>query len=271
MPMPSPAAPSVLDRPDILMCLFHPRPEWGASSTDASHTRNLLIPVAENVAVGARFHLFDPDQPNLLFFHGNGEIVSDYDELSYFYKEIGLNFLPVDYRGYGRSSGDPSVSAMMQDAHAIFLFTRDWLKENGFGGPLLVMGRSLGSASAIDVAAGHAGDIAGLVVESGFADPLPLLERLGADVTTLRTADARPLQNIDKIKRLTLPLLVIHAADDQIIPYSDGEALYGACPGRRKTLVRIPGAGHNTIFQVGIEQYFSAIRMFIKTLTDDGT
>lgn len=66
---------------------------------------------------------------------------------------MGLNFLPVDYRGYGHSTSPrPSVSAMLRDAHVVFEYTRKWLQLNGCKGPLIVMGRSLGSASALELA-----------------------------------------------------------------------------------------------------------------------
>ena len=89
------------------MALFHPRPETGAVGS-AGTGLDLLIPVEEDIRVGARFHIRDNTCPNILFFHGNGEIVSDYDDLGPMYNQLEINFLPVDYRGYGRSNGEPS-------------------------------------------------------------------------------------------------------------------------------------------------------------------
>ena len=117
--------PTVLDRPDVLIVLFHPRPEPPAAY--GGPAQDLMIPVAADVAVGARFHFQGQDSPNLLFFHGNGEIVADYDELGPVYNAQGINLLAVDYRGYGRSSGQPSVAALLADSHAILTFTRQWL------------------------------------------------------------------------------------------------------------------------------------------------
>jgi alpha-beta hydrolase superfamily lysophospholipase len=75
----------------------------------------MLIAVEPGVDVGARFHMAANTGVNILFFHGNGEIVSDYDELGPVYNQMGINFLAIDYRGYGRSTGQPTVSAMMKD------------------------------------------------------------------------------------------------------------------------------------------------------------
>ncbi len=71
---------SILDRPEVLMALFHPRPETGNTGSTGNGL-DLLIPVEEDIRVGARFHIRDNTCPNILFFHGNGEIVSDYDDL----------------------------------------------------------------------------------------------------------------------------------------------------------------------------------------------
>jgi alpha-beta hydrolase superfamily lysophospholipase len=250
---------SVLDVPEVLLSLFHPRPEFRLSN-DAASGRDLLIPVADDVAVGARFHPEKPGSPTLLFFHGNGEIVADYDELAPFYLRQGLNFLPVDYRGYGRSTGSPTVSAMMADSHKIFAFARKWLAEEDYTGPLLVMGRSLGSAPALELAAGYPETVAGLIVESGFALAGPLLQLLGVDLQAIGFEEKACFGNVDKIKAYPGPTLIIHAEHDQIIPFADGAALFEASGSRDKKLLKIPHANHNDILMQGLADYMAAIK-----------
>ena len=125
---------SVLDKPEILMFLFHPRQEGGFMPRESSGL-DVSIPVGTDVSIGACFHMAGKADPNILFFHGNGEIVADYDELGPVYNQLNINFLPVDYRGYGRSDGEPTVTAMMQDCHAIFLFVKEWLEQQEYTGP----------------------------------------------------------------------------------------------------------------------------------------
>ncbi len=249
-----------LDRPEVLMFLFHPRPEPPGSYRGSAH--DLLIPVAPEVAVGARFHVQAADNPNLLFFHGNGEIVADYDTLGPIYNTRGINLLAADYRGYGRSSGRPTVSALLADSHMVFDFTRHWLADNGFTGPLILMGRSLGSAAVLELAGSRPRDIDGLIVESGFARAAPLLRRLGIDPDRIGFQEAHGFRNIDKIKAYHGPTLIIHAEFDHIIPYSDGEALWSASPAAHKRLLQIPGADHNDIFLRGMEAYLEAVDQF---------
>jgi uncharacterized protein len=250
---------SRLDRPEILNCLFHPRPEWGQGES-ASTAADILIPVDEDIHVGARFHLSDISAPNILFFHGNGEIVADYDELGDVYNRMGINFLPVDYRGYGRSNGLPTVSAMMRDCHAIFDFVTTWLRNEGYTGPMILKGRSLGSASALELASGGSQRASGLIIESGFAHEKPLLELLGVDVERLELESSDGFDNIRKIASFEGPTLIIHAARDHIIPFSDGQALFDGCGSRKKRLLEIPHANHNNLFAMGLSEYLEAVR-----------
>lgn len=256
---------SYLDRPEILMSLFHPRPEWGTPDRETP-AQEVLIPVEKDVLVGARFHMKEKLDPNILFFHGNGEIAADYDEMGPLYNRMNINFLPVDYRGYGRSTGKPSITAMMQDSHVIFDFSKNWLKQNGYTGSFILMGRSLGSASVLELAQHYKSEINGLIVESGFAYAGPLLQLLGVNIQALGFKEEQGFRNIDKIRAFDRPTLIIHAEKDHIIPFSDGQALYNACQSIHKTFLNIPGANHNDIFLRGLSDYMGAVKRFAKGL-----
>ena len=257
--MPERSDYSQLDGPEVLMRLFHPRPEYG-SIEKPENAVDLLIPVENDVVVGARFHVTGKSAPNILFFHGNGEIVADYDDLGPLFNRMGMNFLPVDYRGYGRSTGRPTVTAMMRDCHTSFEFTKEWLKGKGCDGVFIVMGRSLGSASALELASRYKERIDALVVESGFAYTGPLLALLGINHEAIGFREEQGVSNLEKIRTWDKPALVIHAEFDHIIPFTDGQALYDACPSSDKTLLKIPGANHNDIFMRGLEAYMKGVK-----------
>jgi len=251
---------SILDRPRISMYLFHPRPEeWGRSESEAT-AEDVLITVEKEVVIGARFHLATKSSTNILFFHGNGEIVADYDDMGILYTSIGINFLPVDYRGYGRSTGSPTITAMMRDSHLVFDYVYSWLTENGYTGPFIVMGRSLGSASALELMANYKNKIDGAIIESGFAYSQTLLNLLGINMAMLGMKEEDGFRNIDKIRTFDKPTLIIHAEKDHILPFADGHALYEASPARDKILLEIPEANHNDIFLRGMREYLQAIK-----------
>lgn len=257
---------SKFDRPEILRMLFHPRPDWPISE-GGREGKDFLIPVETDVVVGGRLHVSGKSKPNILFFHGNGEIVADYDDIGRLYVRKGLNFLPVDYRGYGHSTGTPTITNMMRDAHVIYDYVVSWLLDNGHGGPLIVMGRSLGSASALELAAHYYNQIDGLVIESGFAYANPLLKLLGINMGVLGLREEEGFSNLDKIGRFVKPTLIIHAEQDHIIPLSEGQALYEASPAKEKRFLRIPGANHNDIFLRGMGEYLEALKVLSEEIS----
>jgi alpha-beta hydrolase superfamily lysophospholipase len=257
---------TLLDRPEILMNLFHPRPDFRHSG-EQSPGEEILIPVEKDILVGAREYWCAKDAPTILFFHGNGEIVADYDEIAPFYNKNGINFLPVDYRGYGRSNGNPTVTSMMNDAHRILDFVSHRRTQKGHSGPLMVMGRSLGSAPALELAFHYGNRVNGLIIESGFAYATPLLRLLGVNTAALGLDKGAGFENVAKIGTFSNPTLVIHAEYDHIIPFSDGQTLFDACPANDKTLLKIPGANHNDILARGFSPYMKAIRQLAQELT----
>lgn len=181
---------------------------------------------------------------------------------------MGINFLAVDYRGYGRSTGRPTVTAMMADCHIIFKFVVNWLGKNDFQGPIILMGRSLGSASVLELAAANPDAVDALIVESGFAHAGPLLQLLGIDIAALGFKEEKGFGNLEKIRDFKKPTLIIHAEYDHIIPFSDGQKLYQSCPSDNRTLLKIPGANHNDIFMRGLQAYLAAVGKLVDAVMD---
>lgn len=253
---------SAFDNPIITRSLFYPRPEWG-SVLSAGSSDSLLIPVEKDVVVGARFHVADKKAANILFFHGNGEIVADYNDMGALYINMGINFLPVDYRGYGRSTGKPTVTTMMRDCHVIFDYVKCWLRENEYAGPFIVMGRSLGSTSACELAFHYKDEIDGLIIESGLAYAGPLLRLLGITMENIGLSEDQGFRNLDKIGSFDKPTLIIHAEHDHIISFSEGQRLFEASPSHDKRLLKIPGANHNDIFIHGMSEYMEAVKLLV--------
>jgi pimeloyl-ACP methyl ester carboxylesterase len=236
--------------------LFYPR---GGEPVPPSTERikTLLIPVEENVEIGARCHFIHKEAPNILYFHGNGEIVSDYDDFAPLFLDLGFNFIPVDYRGYGFSSGSPSVTSMMRDCHVVLNYVQDWLLTREMRGPLLIMGRSLGSASVLELACHYEDVIGGMILDSGFAYTGPLLENLGLNSESIGFQEDDGFRNLQKIGRFHQPTLIIHGENDEIINVTEAKKLYESCPcpSEKKRLLVISRAGHNDLFSYGLDAY----------------
>ena len=252
---------AALDQAHVLASLFHPRRETPGRLPDKLR-EDLKIGVGQGIEVGASFHFKHRDAPVILFFHGNGEIVSDYDELGGYFLDMGVNFFVVDYRGYGSSSGSPTFSDMMGDSHVLLDFLISYMGKKKMTGPVCVMGRSLGSAPAIELGANGVHPLKSLMIESGFALVAPLLRTLGIDPVSMGFREEEGFENLDKIKKIFIPCLIIHAQLDHLIPFAQGKALFDACPSDTKFLLEIKGANHNDIFFRGMAPYLEQVKRF---------
>jgi alpha-beta hydrolase superfamily lysophospholipase len=252
----------MLDKPEILQFVFYPRRDYSERDTGGNVSAG-LIPVDENVSISYSFYFGSHQQPNILFFHGNGEIASDYESIGPIYNQIGLNLFVADYRGYGSSGGKPTLSDMIRDAHPIFEGFKRALKDGGFSGSLFIMGRSLGSASAIELASHYQSQLKGLIIESGFANVFNLLKYLGFPLKSLGITVPEILYSQKLIEKISLPTLVMHGEYDQIVPVAEGKALYENIAAKDKRLIIIPGVDHNTIMSSGMQQYLKALQGFI--------
>jgi alpha-beta hydrolase superfamily lysophospholipase len=253
----------MMDRPEILHRLFFPRRE--SDLTNVPNAVTIRIEVEEDIRIGCRLYPATTDGPNILYFHGNGETVPDYDYEAHLYRKRGLNLFVADYRGYGFSDGEPGCSTMIKDSHPIFRGFRDLLGARGFTGPVFVMGRSLGSAPAIEVAYHYQDDLKGLIVESGFASGRNQFRRL--EVSDLFNEVENPIGfgNDVKIKEVHIPTLIIHGEQDMIIPASEGHALLKLSGATKKSSLFIPDAGHNDLMAEDLDAYMSAVQKFVQS------
>jgi hypothetical protein len=256
-----------MNRPEVQRVLFRPR--TAARTPLPPGAADIDVAVAPGVLIGCRLFTADKAAPTILFFHGNGEIVSDYDDIGLLYLNVGLNFLVVDYRGYGWSGGSPSFATVLADSHALYDHLKQHLQTNGYNSTLFLMGRSLGSASAIELAAAHNAEISGLIIESGFALTLPLAETLGLgemlkDVTV---TEEQTFNNAGKISTVTKPTFLLHGQKDTLIPLWQAEKLHAESGARNKELQIVPGAEHNSLIAVGGKHYFLAINRFVRQVT----
>ncbi len=245
----------LIDSYPLRSMLFYPRRDVPRDDPNDG-----TIPVDDDVELGYRYYPSESSRCTIVFFHGNGEIVSDYDNLVPFYHRIGAAFLAIDYRGYGWSSGQPRSSALFDDVTPIREALPHILPPDQ---PLILMGRSLGSISAIHMTHLFPDLFKGLIIESGLAHALlvyfPLRRVLTAWLPDL-------FGNLRKIRQIETPLLIIHGQRDRVLPVRNGQKLYDASPAPIKTLCRIPDAGHNDLLMRAADTYFTAIDAFLDQL-----
>jgi len=181
-----------------------------------------------------------PALGHVLLCHGNAGNVGDRVLHAAVLTAVGFDVLLFDYRGYGHSSGRPGEEGTYRDARA----ARACLLRQAEVDPARVwyLGESLGAAIALELAIAH--PPAGLVLLSAFTSIRDMGRQHYRIVPAALVPDAYP--SLRSISRLRAAVLVVHGADDAIVPVEHGRALFDAAPDP-KCLLIVPAAGHNDL------------------------
>lgn len=249
--------PSPFDHPVVSQRYFFPRPDHPGRTTDVE---------VDGATLGCRLTVQDPDQLTVVYFHGNGEVVADYvphfeDTLM----AMGVNVMLAEYRGYGASTGTPQLAAMLHDVTAI-VEAAGTDPEN-----LVAFGRSIGSIYAIELVHRFP-QAAGLVLESGIADTLERIllraepGELGVSGDELRDEAARLFDHEQKLGSYQGPLLVMHAAGDDLVDVSHAERNHEWAGSQHKQLIVFDEGDHNSILAMNAEMYLRTLHGFLDTL-----
>ncbi len=250
---------SVFDSQAFNNNLFFPRKDT-ASTPDSCD--DIQVEVEPETFIHIRRHPSPDARLSLLFFHGNGEIVSDYDNLAEHFNSLGVELVVADFRGYGRSTGLPTLRAALADAHIIF----DKLKSNSkLKEKVCIMGRSLGSAPTLELCSKHS-DIIGCVIESGYADPIPLVERRGLRIDKTTPEEDALFNNSEKIRFVQCPILIMHGVDDFLISPHEAKLNFDNAGAKLKHLEILEGVGHNDMMMAPDHSYFTTLKRFFDSL-----
>ena len=245
---------SVLDDVSISMSAFYPRKNWSSTPPGAS---DHAVAVSDDISLSCRFFPAGDAVPTILFFYGNGETATDYNGIAPFYNQAGVNFFVSDYRGYGRSGGWPSFTAMLADSHLVLDYAAGMLESEGYTGRTYVMGRSMGRHSAFELAANRGDRLDGVIIESGR----PILGNFVYGVPSQQGQELEAAY-LEKVSSISIPSLVIHGELDELAPVQQAVQMHHAFQSTEKRLLTIPGAGHNDLLYRGQDAYFAAIKEF---------
>jgi fermentation-respiration switch protein FrsA (DUF1100 family) len=124
---------------------------------------------------------------------------------------------------------------------------------------IVVMGRSLGGAVAIDLAS--ADGARGLILESTFTS-MPEVGKTLFPLLPMKLLMRSQFKSIAKIGKYHGPLLHSHGTADRLIPFEMGKKLFDAAH-EPKQFVAIPGGDHN---DPQTREYYEALVAFLDRL-----
>lgn len=214
-------------------------PERGAPDPPARVAERWLT-TADGLRLHAWFVEAPAGAPTLVWSHGNGGNVAGRGGVLLALAARGVGVLAYDYRGYGRSEGRPSEAGVYRDAEAAY----DQLRSDGVpAAGIVAFGESLGGAVSIHLATRR--PCAGVAVVSTFTR-LRDVARHHYGVLSALAGDR--FDSLARVNRLSVPILVAHGDQDELVPFALGKRLFAAARPPRRFL-RATGAHHNDVFE----------------------
>lgn len=225
--------------------IFLPQPSSYSDTSDI-----LKLTTHDQIQLSAVYLQNPASKYTILYVHGNAEDLGDIQLILRQLRDIGFSVFAYDYRGYGTSQGKPSERNAYRDIETAYNYLIQELTVPAQR--ILAFGRSVGGGSVVDLAARK--PLAGLILESSFTTAFRV-------VLPFSLLPFDKFRNINKIKKVTCPVLVMHGKADDIIPFQHGQKLFAAASGPKLSLWVEP-AGHNDFMWVAGEQYANILRKF---------
>jgi fermentation-respiration switch protein FrsA (DUF1100 family) len=204
-----------------------------------SKGQEVFLTAADGEQINGLFFANDSSDV-ILYFHGNAGDLSGWQFVAEDFTDFGYNFMIIDYRGYGKSSGKPSEEGLYMDAEAAlsFLIQKGFAPEN-----ILIYGRSIGSGVATDLASKKR--CKGLILEAPFTSFLKLAnEKFAVFFPSLYLKFK--FDNFEKINRVKCPVVFLHGSNDSLVPSSHSEKLFEHFTGKKKMIIVHRGS-HNDL------------------------
>ncbi|MGE3319359.1 MAG: alpha/beta hydrolase [Candidatus Berkiella sp.] len=225
--------------------------------TIATHPHAITIPLANQQTLSAVYLPNTQAKYTLLFSHGNAEDLFTLSPFLKLLQQHGFAVFAYDYPGYGNSTGKATEASTYQAIQAAYQYLTTEL-----GVPnnrIIVFGRSLGSGPSVELCQHN--KVAGLILESPF-------------VSAYRVYSIWPIfpfdkyTNLDKIPKLSVPILLIHGTRDSVIPIWHGKKIYEAAASPKQAYW-VEGASHNDVLITAQMEYFKTLQQFASSLKKD--
>jgi len=233
--------------PYLINKLTYPAPLVAVSSPPPSPYREVVVEYAPKDSIICWLFQHRPiieSQPIVLMFHGNGENLETMHlgGLLDGFCKLNVNFLAVDYPGYGRSTGKPSETTILNSAKSAY----NWIKKGYPTNPCIIFGWSLGAAVALQIAAENISGVDALIAVSPWTT-LGDVASAHYPKFVVRNLLKEEYNSLEATKKINCPSLIIHGENDMIIPVEQGEKVANSL-GKTAKWLQVPNAGHNDIF-----------------------
>ncbi len=240
-------------------------PEKLARLSDNIKFNEIYFDVDDSISINAWHFTKQDSKAVILLLHGNGgnlytsPTTGIVDSLS----TLDLNIFAIDYRGYGRSSGVPTLEGVYHDAQGALSYLQDHNPQNL---PIIVYGLSMGTIPAVSVSMNS--NVAGLILEGAISSSSDFLDYAKSKIWWLNLVSIKydsslEFDNVKKMQQVKKPVLIIRGEDD-FLPESMSLKLFDAVTDSTKLYWSVQKGFHCDTYKVEPENYLKTISAFIK-------
>jgi len=237
--------------------VFFPETSFDRTPNELNlHYKEVYFHTKDGKRLHGWFFPLKKEFPVILFCHGNAGNISHRLDNIRLLLDQRLQVFIFDYRGYGKSSGRPSEKGLYLDGLAAYdyLIKREHIPSTN----IIPFGRSLGAIVVIEISLKRR--VKSIIIESAFTSIREMARTVALFYLFSFFLPAH-YNNLEKIGQVSIPKLIIHGKDDEIVSFSMGEKLFEAAKAPRY-FFPVKDAGHNDTFVVGGRKYLEGIAAF---------
>lgn len=261
--------PTVLDTPEVTKHLLPVRKEKLPGAYEG--LVNIEFEVSPNIIIQSYFYPAKKEGSTVIILPSPSGTAEQIEAVVSGVLQKDSNVLVAPSRNFKEDYPQLTVSEFFAEGGVIFDLAVDWLRENDFTGEIILMGQSLASVLAIEIAGKKKDVIKGLFLENVFCETLPYLNAKGVNIQGLGTEEDVSFNILEEIEAIKLPTLFFHGSKDSITPVPLAEKLQAHCGARTKQFFVIPGGSHEQLYLAGGDLYFETIKKFIDTVCGANT
>lgn len=227
-------------------CIFHPYATGDYNFTELAGVKkqDVFFTNSDGQTLHGWYFAKPGAKKTILFSHGNAGNITHRKEIVQLLLGSGVSVFIYDYSGYGLSHGSPSIDGCIKDAVAAYDCLTNQLKQSPSS--IILYGESLGTAITAQLAQQRV--CSAVILQSAFQS-LPQIGREKIPLLWIYPAFMFPCNKLDTlsyVKGKHPPLLIIHGAQDNLIPVHNADDLYAAASPER-FIIKLPNAGHNDV------------------------
>ncbi len=236
--------------------LFQPEELSDDYTFQFDHTfEEFFLETKEGVCLNALHFTNENPKGVMLYFHGNRGSLRRWGEIVLFFAKKQYDVIVMDYRGYGKSSGEITEKNLYKDAQLFYEYVLKQYPED----KITVYGRSIGTGIAVKVASEN--QPYNLILETPYYNIKDIVESWLPHFPTNALLRYK-IPSGSFIQNVTCPVTVFHGTEDGVVPYKTGERLFKSIPIKNKKMITIHGGSHNDLIK--FERYLTAIDAVLK-------